>query len=447
MGFLIGDIDSSRSITASDISAVKAATGDTTDGTNFALDLNTSGKINAADVLAVKSRNGLTLALAAAPTISNTGPFTTTVGSNYFSEFLDSQAPIASAWSVSSGALPQWVTLNPVTGYFSGKPRLSDVGTSNFTVSLTNPNGSATQAVTLIVTSAPPPTVTQVSPSTSPVPTTIIITGTQFTGVTAVTINGVPATSYTLNSPTQISAGVAATTTTGNVIVTTSGGGASATSAASVFTVGALPAGDYSIDNPPALLPNPSRHPQNNPPMSHGGIVGLGPYLYPANNAYHMDATACSGTPAIVNRWQQNIDYVEYHGLQPQDLFAMGPNDALTYKFTVPNVDIVGGVTYDDNIAAGSHQAPVFMTVSKTPCDFDTSKVYYSGNPNFNACYATNGGAGTINWTTINPGLFDCKLNKGETYYVNVRFQDVVRGVATTTSCAYANCGGMIRVQ
>ena len=162
-----------------------------------------------------------------------------------------------------------------------------------------------------------------------------------------------------------------------------------------------------------------------------------------------MDPTVCNSTPAIANRWQQNIDYTEYHNLQPQELFAMGPNDAITYKLTIPlGADITGGVTYDTNIASGAAQAPVFMSVSKTPCDFDTTKVYYSGNPNFNPCYATNGGAGSINWSTAaNPGLFICSLNKGETYYVNLRFQYVTNGSATTTSCTSSQCGGQFRVQ
>jgi hypothetical protein len=61
MGFLIGDINNSRSVNATDISGVKARSGQTTDATNFRFDVNASGGINATDISAVKARSGLVL--------------------------------------------------------------------------------------------------------------------------------------------------------------------------------------------------------------------------------------------------------------------------------------------------------------------------------------------------------------------------------------------------
>jgi hypothetical protein len=55
---------------------------------------------------------------------------------------------------------------------------------------------------------ATPPSITSVSPARGPIAggTTVVITGTGFTGATAVNFGSTPATSYTVNSPTQITA-------------------------------------------------------------------------------------------------------------------------------------------------------------------------------------------------------------------------------------------------
>ena len=61
MGFLIGDFNSSRTVNASDISAVKAQSGLPLSQANFKFDVNASGLITPADVAAVKARAGLVL--------------------------------------------------------------------------------------------------------------------------------------------------------------------------------------------------------------------------------------------------------------------------------------------------------------------------------------------------------------------------------------------------
>jgi hypothetical protein len=61
LGFLVGDVNNSRSVNSSDINALKNRAGQALDTTNFRFDLNASGGINTTDINAAKSRAGGTL--------------------------------------------------------------------------------------------------------------------------------------------------------------------------------------------------------------------------------------------------------------------------------------------------------------------------------------------------------------------------------------------------
>jgi hypothetical protein len=90
-------------------------------------------------------------------------------------------------------------------------------------VSVTTPGGTASIAGFAFI---PPPTITSFGPSSGAIGTSITITGTNFTGATAVNFGGVSASSFTVNSATTITA-VVGTGASGNVNVTTPGGTAS----------------------------------------------------------------------------------------------------------------------------------------------------------------------------------------------------------------------------
>lgn len=61
IGVLLGDVNNSRSVNSSDISAVKVRSGERTSATNLRFDVNTSGVIDASDASIVKGRSGFTL--------------------------------------------------------------------------------------------------------------------------------------------------------------------------------------------------------------------------------------------------------------------------------------------------------------------------------------------------------------------------------------------------
>jgi hypothetical protein len=77
------------------------------------------------------------------------------------------------------------------------------------------------------------PTIASFAPTSGSAGTSVVVTGTNFTGATAVAFNGVSAT-FTVNSATQITAKVPAGATTGKITVTTPSGVATSTNA---FTV------------------------------------------------------------------------------------------------------------------------------------------------------------------------------------------------------------------
>jgi hypothetical protein len=58
MNMLVGDINSSKTVNASDIGAVKAQSGTPVTAANFRADVAVSGAITASDIGLVKSRSG-----------------------------------------------------------------------------------------------------------------------------------------------------------------------------------------------------------------------------------------------------------------------------------------------------------------------------------------------------------------------------------------------------
>jgi hypothetical protein len=92
-------------------------------------------------------------------------------------------------------------------------------GATTGPITVTGPGGTATSTTNFTVT----PAITGFSPTQGPVGTQVIISGSGFTGATAVKFNGKSAT-FTVNSDTQITATVPTGATTGPITVTGPGG-------------------------------------------------------------------------------------------------------------------------------------------------------------------------------------------------------------------------------
>ena len=91
----------------------------------------------------------------------------------------------------------------------------------------TNFRGAAFAPVAAVA--APAPTITSFTPTSGAAGATITVTGTNLTGATAVTLNGVAIIGFTVVSGTTVTFTVPATATTGTIAVTTPGGTATST--------------------------------------------------------------------------------------------------------------------------------------------------------------------------------------------------------------------------
>src|SRR5207244_815869 len=109
-------------------------------------------------------------------------------------------------------------------------------GASSGPISVTTPAG--TGASTSNFTVMGPPTITSFTPSSGPVGTVVTISGSNLTGTTRVAFNGTAATTFTVDSATQIQATVPSGASSGPISVTTPAGTAVS---ASNFTVTAPP--------------------------------------------------------------------------------------------------------------------------------------------------------------------------------------------------------------
>lgn len=360
------------------------------------------------------------------PTISSVTPSSGAPGDN-----ITINGTNLSGAAVSFGASNANILTNSSTQIVATVPSATP-GITNITVT-TSVAPAATFAFTVTAPTLVAPAISSTSAQTGPPGTVLTISGSGFTGAT-VTIGGVAA-NITVSSATSITTSVPASAPTGagRLIVTTASGSSSRD-----FTVTAIPQGaDVSVDG--ITLPAVSKQP-NVTPGFRQGLSGAGLEL----NAYAMDPTRCNTTPALTRSWQHNVR----DPYQSIDIIAMKSGEALSYKFTTGMMQpIGGGIAFADSAQSGANIRPAYMTLTPTPCDFDTSKVLT--NTSGNGCYISGINGVTVNWAIFSEPLpaSYCKLEAGKTYYLNIRFLDVrPGGNSSGDSCRSGEtCGGILQ--
>jgi hypothetical protein len=173
---------------------------------------------------------GARAAFAAAPTISSFTPTSGPVGASVVIHGDNFTGPDPDVTGVKFNGVSAVFTIDNPNKVTATVPP----GATDGPIALTNSDGTATSAASFDVTPSPGPTITSFKPTSGPVGTSVQITGTGLFGASTVTFNTTNATTFTVDSNTQITATVPAGATTGRIKVTTSGG--TATSATN-FTV------------------------------------------------------------------------------------------------------------------------------------------------------------------------------------------------------------------
>ncbi|HMZ20275.1 MAG TPA: putative Ig domain-containing protein, partial [Blastocatellia bacterium] len=144
-----------------------------------------------------------------------------TVGAAYSQTLTQSGGTGAINYTLSAGALPTGLSLNQTTGVVSGTPTAA--GAFSFTVRATDANNCTGERAYSLTINAACPTISGIAPTSGSVNTTVTITGTNFTSVTAVKFSNNVAASFTVNSATQIAATVPAGAVSGPITISKTG--------------------------------------------------------------------------------------------------------------------------------------------------------------------------------------------------------------------------------
>jgi PKD repeat protein len=159
------------------------------------------------------------------PTIRSFDPTSGPVGTSVTITGTD----FTGATNVAFNGTPAGFTVQSATSIIASVP----AGATSGPLTVTTASGTGTSASPFTVTVAPAPTIGSFTPTSGPAGTSVDILGTSFTGASAVTFNGAPA-SFTVNSDSELHATVPSGATTGQIAVTTASGTATSSSS---FTV------------------------------------------------------------------------------------------------------------------------------------------------------------------------------------------------------------------
>jgi hypothetical protein len=282
---------------------------------------------------------------------------------------------------------------------------------------------------TIALSSAP-----SVPVGTAPAGSKVFLGGSGLTGAT-VTVNSVNAPVSAGGTDTRIE--ITLPTSPASVIglVNIVGTNSLGSSGGILFTTTAPVIGDVSVSG--KVLGNPSKNP-NEIPLAGDGGAGI--------NAFDMATTRCLNSPTPTKSWQHNIDLVSYGSLAALDFIAMTSGQSLSYKFTTPAAPRTGTFQTEENTQVTT--PPTMISVSETPCDFDTVKLQAPRNYCYSSILAvSNAIQYEITPTGAPSVLGNCGLKPNTTYYFNMRFLKPSGGTYIESCAAGALCGATLQTR
>ncbi|GAB3867418.1 hypothetical protein GCM10028824_09770 [Hymenobacter segetis] len=238
----------------------------------------------------------------------------------------------ATGVTLNGAAIPGFTVVNSTTVTF-----VVPAGSSSGLIAVTTPGGTATSSGAF--TFIPPPTISGFSPGSANTGRTVTVTGINFNGATALTLNGVAITGFTVVNGTTITFAVPAGATSGPIGVTTPGGTATSS-------------GSLTIDNtaPTATLSTTA-----------GGSTGVSPIPFTVTFSEGVTGLAAGGL--VVSNGTLTGGTVS------------GTSGGTTYTFTVTPTGSGSVVTV--RVAAGAAQD----AASNASLASNTVSVTYNGPP------------------------------------------------------------------
>ncbi|MCC2547141.1 IPT/TIG domain-containing protein [Hymenobacter sp. BT175] len=223
----IGPVGTSVTINGTDFGGASAVAFN---GTSASFTVNAAGTQITTSV-PVGAQSGSITVTTPGGTATSSGNFTVTVVSPTITSLSPSSGPVGTSVTISGSNLSGATSVS-----FNGTAQTIFTSNSASQLVLNVPTGATTGSVTVttpggssggltFTVTAPAPAISSFSPASGPVGSNVIISGSNFTGATAVTFNGTGATIFTVNGTgTEITVTVPSGASTGLIRVTTPGG-------------------------------------------------------------------------------------------------------------------------------------------------------------------------------------------------------------------------------
>ena len=275
-------------------------------------------------------------------------------------------------------------------------------------VTVTTSGGTATSSADFTFVNAP--TITSFTPTTGGASTSVTITGTNFTDATAVKFGGTDASSFTVDSATQITA-VVGSGATGKVTVTTPGG--TATSSGN-FTYTAITAGTYYVN------------------ISSGSDTNDGSAAHPWKTIHHAISQINEGAAGTYVLYVALGTYSTSNGEQDAQLVLS--QSSVTIKGesgSAPIIDGTNAQTWSKGIEITGSNVTIDNLYATGFSDTDEEGIRISGGTGneirYCNVYANNWGI-RVNEAT-NSTIRNCDIYNNTTHGI-----DVVRSTGTTVT-------------
>ncbi len=314
------------------------------------------------------------------PNITTTSLSGGTVGQAYSQAVQATGGTGALTWSISAGALPQGLVINPINGAISGMPTAA--GSSSFTVRVQDASGLAdTQALSITINQpAPPPTPPNITTTTLPAGTI-----SQTYNQTLHATGGTGALTWSISAG-ALPAGLSLNQTAGVI-----SGTPTVPAGTSSFTIRVQDAGGQSDTQPLSITSNLPAPPNITTTTLPGGTVG---------RAYSQTLQATGGTGTLV--WSLSGGSLPAMvDLSSAGVISGTPTNAGTANFTVRVTDSLN--QSDTQALSIAVSAALAITTNNLP-DAEVDK-------NYNRTLQRSGGVAPFTWSVTPPLPSGLSLN------------------------------------